>query len=151
VMYGFNYGDRFYFYQHGYDEQFSSLSVGLVLMALTIRDGHHRWRARVRPAVGEPSRTSRSGRTRRDCLQRVDLFPPPSQRSASPSCGRGAPRHRSDRAPSSLPHGPQEPLVLPERRKALAHAGQERAGHNHLPHARARGSPRRWRVDRSGR
>lgn len=37
VMYGFQYGGRFYFYQHGYDDKYKDHSVGLVLMALTIR------------------------------------------------------------------------------------------------------------------
>ena len=37
VMYGFQYGGRFYFYQHGYDDRFKEHSIGLVLMALTIR------------------------------------------------------------------------------------------------------------------
>ena len=37
VMYGFNYGGRFYFYQHGYDDRYSSHSIGLVLMALTVQ------------------------------------------------------------------------------------------------------------------
>lgn len=74
VMYGFNYGGRFYFYQHGYDEQFSSLSVGLVLMALTIRaaitDGAREfdllWGT-------EPYKSLWAHEARR--LQRIDLFP----------------------------------------------------------------------------
>jgi CelD/BcsL family acetyltransferase involved in cellulose biosynthesis len=37
VMYGFSYNGRFYFYQHGFDEAYRQHSVGLVLMALTIR------------------------------------------------------------------------------------------------------------------
>jgi CelD/BcsL family acetyltransferase involved in cellulose biosynthesis len=37
VMYGFSYGGRFYFYQHGYDERYAPHSAGLVLMALSIR------------------------------------------------------------------------------------------------------------------
>ena len=37
VMYGFLYDRRFYFYQHGFDERYARNSVGLVLMALTIR------------------------------------------------------------------------------------------------------------------
>ena len=37
VMYGFNYGGRFYFYQHGYDDRYSAHSIGLVLMALTVQ------------------------------------------------------------------------------------------------------------------
>jgi CelD/BcsL family acetyltransferase involved in cellulose biosynthesis len=37
VMYAFAYRDRFYFYQHGFDERYRKYSLGLVLMALTIR------------------------------------------------------------------------------------------------------------------
>jgi len=37
VMYGFLYDGTFYFYQHGFDEQFQQHSIGLVLMALSIR------------------------------------------------------------------------------------------------------------------
>jgi CelD/BcsL family acetyltransferase involved in cellulose biosynthesis len=37
VMYGFSRQQRFYFYQHGFSEEYSTFSVGLVLMALTIK------------------------------------------------------------------------------------------------------------------
>lgn len=37
VMYGFAYNRRFYFYQHGFADQFRAQSVGLALMALTVR------------------------------------------------------------------------------------------------------------------
>jgi CelD/BcsL family acetyltransferase involved in cellulose biosynthesis len=37
VMYGFHYGGRFYFYQHGFDDRYKAQSLGLVLMGLTIR------------------------------------------------------------------------------------------------------------------
>jgi CelD/BcsL family acetyltransferase involved in cellulose biosynthesis len=37
VMYGFNYGGTFYFYQHGFDDRYKAQSVGLVLMGLSIR------------------------------------------------------------------------------------------------------------------
>jgi CelD/BcsL family acetyltransferase involved in cellulose biosynthesis len=37
VMYGFLYDRRFYFYQHGFDDRFGSHSIGLVLMAMTVR------------------------------------------------------------------------------------------------------------------
>jgi CelD/BcsL family acetyltransferase involved in cellulose biosynthesis len=74
VMYGFRYGGRFYFYQHGYDEQYSECSVGLVLMALTIR-------AAIDDGVDEfdmlwgtePYKALWAQETR--VLQRVDLFP----------------------------------------------------------------------------
>lgn len=37
VMYGFWQHRRFYFYQHGFDDQYMPHSIGLVLMALTVR------------------------------------------------------------------------------------------------------------------
>ena len=37
VMYGLSYEGRFYFYQHGFDDRYERYSIGLVLMALTIR------------------------------------------------------------------------------------------------------------------
>jgi CelD/BcsL family acetyltransferase involved in cellulose biosynthesis len=37
VMYGFFFNRQFYFYQHGFDDQFARHSVGLVLMSLTVR------------------------------------------------------------------------------------------------------------------
>ena len=37
VMYGFGYNGQFYFYQHGFDDRYQHHSIGLVLMALTIR------------------------------------------------------------------------------------------------------------------
>jgi len=37
VMYGLSHSGRFYFYQHGFDDRYERHSIGLVLMALTIR------------------------------------------------------------------------------------------------------------------
>jgi CelD/BcsL family acetyltransferase involved in cellulose biosynthesis len=37
VMYGFFYNRRFYFFQHGFDDRYKAQSIGLVLMAMTIR------------------------------------------------------------------------------------------------------------------
>ena len=37
VMYGFLYNRTFYFYQHGFDDSYEHHSIGLVLMALSIR------------------------------------------------------------------------------------------------------------------
>jgi CelD/BcsL family acetyltransferase involved in cellulose biosynthesis len=37
VMYGFAYGDTFYFYQHACDERYQSQSAGLALMGMTIQ------------------------------------------------------------------------------------------------------------------
>lgn len=74
VMYGFNYGSRFYFYQHGYDEQFSPLSVGLVLMALTMRAAITDGAREFDMLWGiEPYKALWTHEAQR--LQRVDLFP----------------------------------------------------------------------------
>jgi CelD/BcsL family acetyltransferase involved in cellulose biosynthesis len=37
VMYGFMYNRRFYFYQHGFDDQYQQHSIGLVVMGLSVR------------------------------------------------------------------------------------------------------------------
>jgi len=73
-MYGFNYGGRFYFYQHGYDGRFAPFSVGLVLMALTIRTAISEGAIEFDMLWGtEPYKSLWTHETRR--LQRVDLFP----------------------------------------------------------------------------
>jgi len=74
VMYGFHYGSRFYFYQHGYDERFASLSVGLVLMALTIRAAIEGGAVEFDMLWGtEPYKSLWTDEAR--VLQRLDLFP----------------------------------------------------------------------------
>ena len=37
VMYGFAYNRQFYFYQHGFDDQYERHSIGLAVMALSVR------------------------------------------------------------------------------------------------------------------
>jgi CelD/BcsL family acetyltransferase involved in cellulose biosynthesis len=75
VMYGFQYGGRFYFYQHGFDDGFRDYSVGLVLMGLSIRAALEEGAREFDMLWGvEPykflwARQSVS-------LQRIDLFPP---------------------------------------------------------------------------
>jgi CelD/BcsL family acetyltransferase involved in cellulose biosynthesis len=74
VLYGFNYGDRFYFYQHGHDDAFASHSVGLALMALTINAAIDDGASEFDMLWGtEPYKAlwARSARA----LQRADLFP----------------------------------------------------------------------------
>ena len=149
VMYGFNYGGRFYFYQHGFDDQFSSHSIGLVLMALTIRAAIDEG-APSSTCCGAPSRTSRSGRARRDCCSASICF-----RSVSASVlHRHAVEARrgvaQTRPPRSVPRVPRS-RSCHLNDGALAHARQERAGLDDLAHATSSGSPRRWRADRSGR
>jgi CelD/BcsL family acetyltransferase involved in cellulose biosynthesis len=74
VMYGFLYGGTFSFYQHGFDARLQQHSIGLVLMAMT-----------VRAAIGEGADTfdllwgteSYKSLWTRDVrsLRRIDLFP----------------------------------------------------------------------------
>ena len=74
VMYGFNYGGRFYFYQHGFDDKYKAHSVGLVLMGLTIRAAIEEGAGEFDMLWGvEPYKFlwARDART----LQRVELFP----------------------------------------------------------------------------
>ena len=74
VMYGFHMGGRFYFYQHGYDETYSPQSIGLVLMALTIKAAINEGANEFDMLWGTESYKSRWAR-RASLLQRVDLYP----------------------------------------------------------------------------
>ena len=75
VMYGFNHGGRFYFYQHGFDEQYKPHSVGLVLMALTIRAAIEEGAAEFDMLWGvEPYKFLWAHDQR--LLRQVHLFPP---------------------------------------------------------------------------
>lgn len=74
VMYGFSYGGRFYFYQHGHDAGEASRSAGLALMAWTIRAAIDEGCSEFDMLWGtEPYKSlwARDART----LQRIDLFP----------------------------------------------------------------------------
>jgi CelD/BcsL family acetyltransferase involved in cellulose biosynthesis len=74
VMYGFALNGRFYFYQHGYDEAYAAHSIGLALMALTIRTAIDEGAGEFDMLWGAEAYKSlwaRSGRV----LQRADLFP----------------------------------------------------------------------------
>ena len=74
VMYGFHEGGRFYFYQHGYDERYAANSVGLVLMALTIKAAIGEAATEFDMLWGTESYKSLWAR-RASVLQRVDLYP----------------------------------------------------------------------------
>jgi CelD/BcsL family acetyltransferase involved in cellulose biosynthesis len=75
VMYGFLYNDRFYFYQHGFDERFRDASVGLVLMGLSIRAALEEGAREFDMLWGvEPYKFLWARRSA--ALHRVDLFPP---------------------------------------------------------------------------
>jgi CelD/BcsL family acetyltransferase involved in cellulose biosynthesis len=75
VMYGFLYNRQFYFYQHGFDDRYSRHSVGLVLMALTLRaaidEGAQAFDL-LWGTEGYKSLWAREART----LRRIHLFPP---------------------------------------------------------------------------
>lgn len=75
VMYGLRHNGRFFFYQHGFDSRFRQHSLGLALMALTIR-------AAIREGTqafdllwgNEPYKALWASESRP--LHRIDLFPP---------------------------------------------------------------------------
>jgi CelD/BcsL family acetyltransferase involved in cellulose biosynthesis len=75
VMYGFLYNRQFYFYQHGFDDRYSRQSIGLVLMALTLRaaidEGAESFDL-LWGTEGYKSLWAREART----LRRIHLFPP---------------------------------------------------------------------------
>ncbi|MGH9237503.1 MAG: GNAT family N-acetyltransferase [Vicinamibacterales bacterium] len=74
VMYGFHEGGRFYFYQHGYDERYAAQSVGLAVMALTIKAAISEGASEFDMLWGTESYKSLWAR-RVSVLQRVDLYP----------------------------------------------------------------------------
>jgi CelD/BcsL family acetyltransferase involved in cellulose biosynthesis len=75
VMYGFHYGGRFYFYQHGFDDGYKAQSLGLVLMGLTIRAVIDEGAREFDMLWGvEPYKFLWARDT--CALQRIELFPP---------------------------------------------------------------------------
>jgi CelD/BcsL family acetyltransferase involved in cellulose biosynthesis len=74
VMYGFAYNRRFYFYQHGFDEQFQQHSAGLALMALTIRAAIDEGLQEFDFLWGEEAYKSLWSHDARQ-LRRIQLFP----------------------------------------------------------------------------
>lgn len=75
VMYGFMLGGRFYFYQHGFSERYADHSIGLVLMALSIRSAIDEGAVEFDMLYGhEPYKYlwARGARS----LMRLRLFPP---------------------------------------------------------------------------
>lgn len=74
VMYGFAYGGRFYFYQHGFDDRFKDHSVGLVLMGLSIRAALEEGAREFDMLWGVESYKFLWARDSR-ALQRIELFP----------------------------------------------------------------------------
>jgi CelD/BcsL family acetyltransferase involved in cellulose biosynthesis len=77
VMYGFVGGDRFYFYQHGFHEDYAKYGVGLVLMGLTIQAALEGGAAEFDMLYGHEPYKYLWARTERR-LGRLQLFPPSS-------------------------------------------------------------------------
>jgi CelD/BcsL family acetyltransferase involved in cellulose biosynthesis len=75
VMYGFALGDCFYFYQHGFDDAYSRYSVGIVLMAMTIRAVIDNGMREFDMLYGHESYKSLWAQQQRP-LSRIQLFPP---------------------------------------------------------------------------
>lgn len=75
VMYGFAIGDRFFFYQHGFDNSYARYSLGLVLMALTVRASIESGIRDFDMLYGHESYKSLWTRRHR-ALARLQLFPP---------------------------------------------------------------------------
>jgi CelD/BcsL family acetyltransferase involved in cellulose biosynthesis len=75
VMYAFAYDRRFYFYQHGFDGKYRRHSVGLVLMALTIRAAIDEGAVEFDLLYGLESYKGLWADDARP-LWRLDLFPP---------------------------------------------------------------------------
>jgi CelD/BcsL family acetyltransferase involved in cellulose biosynthesis len=75
VMYGFLYNRTFYFYQHGFDDSYQQYSIGLVLMALSIRTAIEEGAAEFDMLWGtEPYKFLWARQTRE--LHNLHLFPP---------------------------------------------------------------------------
>jgi CelD/BcsL family acetyltransferase involved in cellulose biosynthesis len=74
VMYGLLYGGTFYFYQHGFDARLQQHSIGLVLMAMTVRAAIDEGAGTFDFLWGTESYKSLWTREVRP-LRRIDLFP----------------------------------------------------------------------------
>ena len=75
VMYGFLYNGTFYFYQHGFDDSYQQHSIGLVLMALSIRTAIEEGAAEFDMLWGtEPYKFLWARHVRE--LRNIHLFPP---------------------------------------------------------------------------
>jgi CelD/BcsL family acetyltransferase involved in cellulose biosynthesis len=75
VMYGFAIDDRFYFFQHGFDDAYGNYSAGLVLMALTVRASIESGMREFDMLYGHESYKGLWAREQRP-LSRLQLFPP---------------------------------------------------------------------------
>lgn len=75
VMYGFVINGRFFFYQHGYDEAYARYSLGLAVMALSIRAAIEEGVREFDMLYGHEAYKSLWAREQRP-LTRLQLFPP---------------------------------------------------------------------------
>jgi CelD/BcsL family acetyltransferase involved in cellulose biosynthesis len=75
VIYGFALDRRFYFYQHGFDSAYGGYSLGLVLMALTVRAAIDAGMREFDMLYGHESYKALWARQQRP-LSRLQLFPP---------------------------------------------------------------------------
>jgi CelD/BcsL family acetyltransferase involved in cellulose biosynthesis len=75
ALYGFKYGDRFYFYQSGFDPDYGKHSVGLVMMGLSIRDAIGEG-AREYDLLHGDERYKFSWASRSREIARFDAYPP---------------------------------------------------------------------------
>ncbi len=75
VMYGFLYNRTFYFYQHGFDDSYQQHSIGLVLMALSIRSAIEEGAAEFDMLWGTEPYKFLWARHARE-LRNLHLFPP---------------------------------------------------------------------------
>jgi CelD/BcsL family acetyltransferase involved in cellulose biosynthesis len=75
VMYGFALDNRFYFYQHGFDASYARHSLGIVLMAMTIRAAIDGGMREFDMLYGHESYKALWAHQQRT-LSRIQLFPP---------------------------------------------------------------------------
>jgi CelD/BcsL family acetyltransferase involved in cellulose biosynthesis len=75
VMYGFAVNNRFYFYQHGFDPGYARYSLGIVLMAMTIRAAIESGMREFDMLYGHEAYKSLWTQQQRP-LSRIQLFPP---------------------------------------------------------------------------
>jgi len=75
VMYGFVVDKKFFFYQHGYDDTYARHSLGLVVMAMSIRAAIEEGLREFDMLYGHESYKSLWAREHRP-LTRLQLFPP---------------------------------------------------------------------------
>ena len=75
VMYGFVVDKKFFFYQHGYDDTYARHSLGLVVMAMSIRAAIEEGVREFDMLYGHESYKSLWAREHRP-LTRLQLFPP---------------------------------------------------------------------------